>query len=256
MMVCLRERDGVMRHKSIAIIMVVFLLVSFQVYGAQQLKGSFANALQSLQYYTSSIDRLIPRLRPLETAISQFQVSLAEEVNVDESLLFIALLYQELGDLDMTFEYFDLYQERNPEDTWIHVLRGDIWYRLGDLEQALHSYKLALDSEEYAKGYYGVGLIKASLGQAEEAIEALAQSVAKAPDFAEARIQLATLYYDNAQFEQALEHFETAVRYDPWLAPAHYYLSFLYEEQGELDKAQHARDMAISYDASYAELLK
>lgn len=256
MIVCLKERDGVMRHKSIAIIMVVFLLVSFQVYGAQQLKGAFANALQSLQYYTSSIDRLIPGLRPLETAISQFQVSLAEEENVDESILFIALLYQELDNFDMAFEYYDLYQKKNPEDTWIHVLMGDLWYRIGNIDDALRCYELALDTEEYAKGYYGIGLIKASLGYEEEAIEALTQSVAIAPDFAEARLQLATLYYESALFEQALEHFETAVRFDPWLAPAHYYLSFLYEKQGELDKAQHARDMAISYDASYAELLK
>lgn len=239
-----------MGKKITVAIIVLSLVICIPVLGAHNISETFRTGLLVLQYYTSSFDLLITGLKPLEIAISQFELSIAENQNVDESLLLIALIYQQLGNPDKALDYLDFYLQRNPEESWAYVLQGDLWDQLGDQEQALEYYEKAIAHGEYAKGYYGVGTVKVSQEKNSEAIEAFARCIEIAPDFLEARMQLASTYFNSSQFDEALEQFELVVRYDPYLADAHYYLSVLYERNGDLDKAQHARIMAVSYGSS------
>lgn len=237
--------------------LIVALLTSTVVFSQQFPLSSFEKGMQSLQYYLSGLDKLIPALKPLGNASEEFRTSVEQGENIDESLLFMGLIAQHQGDYQGAKDSFTSYLQRNPEETWVYTILGDLDYLLGDSDQALINYQLSIAEDDgYAKAYYGIGMIYRDQGLTEVAIENLTTSVELKPGFSDARIALALEYFDSQQFDLALEEFEIAYLQNPRNAKIHYYLWILYSESGEQEKAIHSRDLAIQYDPSYAALIE
>lgn len=234
----------------------IIVIIVTTLVGAQQELNCFNNGLLFLQYYSSALDRLIPSLRPLDTALSEFQTCVENQEAVDESLLLIALIYQEKGDLLSARKSYLEYLKLNPDDDWVYVLIGDLDYQLGNHKLALGNYQKAMTKNEYAKAYYGMGRIYHEQGLVEETIDVYKQAVDIAPEFIDARIALAKEYYHDQQFDLALEEFEMAYRFNIRSAEVHYYLWILYTQKGDIEKAKHSHDLAIQYDPGYAALIE
>ncbi len=245
-----------MRRRFPLVFALIIIIVISTFVGAQQKLTGFNNGLQFLQYYSSALDRLIPALRPLETALSQFQTCIENQESIEESLLFSALIYQEKGDLISARKSYLEYLKLNPDDDWVYVLIADLDYQLGDYKLALRNYQKALSENEYAKAYYGIGRIYHDQGLVNDTIDAYKRAVDIAPEFVDARIALAKEYYHDQQFDVALEEFEMAYQYNIRSAEVHYHLWVLYTQKGDFEKANHSRDLAIQYDPSYVSLIE
>lgn len=222
---------------------------------AQQPVLRFESALRYLQYYTAGMDRFIPGLKPLHQATNALLESIEREESVEESLLLLSLIYQEQGNFAAAKETLYEYLQQNPDYGWIYVLVGDIDYLLGDPDLALKSYVKALMVGEYARAYYGIGLINSHMGITADVIGAFAKAVELSPNFVEARIALAKAHLAMNQYEEALTELETAYLYAPRSAEIHYYLWQIYKQQEDMSKAKHHRELAVQYDPSYAALI-
>ncbi len=245
-----------MRKQVLAITIISVILVLTAFVGAQQELTGFNNGLQLLQYYSSALDRIIPALRPLDSALSQFKTCVKNQEAVDESLLFIALIYQEKGDLEAAKDNYLEYLRLYPTSEWVYALIGDIHYQLGEYEQAQDNYEKSLANAENAKAYYGLGEIYKRQDLAEETIDAFKTAVELAPEYIEARISLAKEYFRQQDYDLALEEFEMAYRFNVRSAELHYYLWQLYTINGDEEKAKHSRDLAIQYDPNYENLFE
>jgi tetratricopeptide (TPR) repeat protein len=244
-----------MSRKLSAALLVVILLLGTAVVGAQQRSLRFENALQYLQYYSAGMDWIIPALQPLRQAAGSLKAAVDQDEMTDESLLLLGLIYLEQDDYSEARQVFSEYLKRNPDDGWVHVMLGDIDYYSGDYASALQRYVKAIMLGDYARAYYGIGLINMDQGITNDVIAAFAKAVELAPEFVEARIILAKAYFAVENYESAIEEFETAYLYKPRDGEIHYYLWQLYTIQGELDKANHSRDLAIQYNPDYAEII-
>lgn len=247
----------ILRKKYLVLFMLIIVLLTSTVVSSQQfLLSSFEKGLQSLQYFSSGLDKLIPALRPLETASREFRTSVEQGENIDESLLFIGLISYQQGDFQGAKDSFTSYSQRNPQESWVYSIIGDLDYMLGDSDQALDNYQRSIEEEDYAKAYYGIGMIYRDQGLTEAAIENFAASVELEPGFSDARMALALEYFNDQQFDLALEEFEMVYLQNPRNAKVHFYLWILYSENGETEKAIHSRDLAIQYDPSYATIIE
>jgi len=234
---------------------IVCAVVLITAWAAAQQVMRFDNALRYLQYYTAGMDRFIPGLRPLQQATNSLLESIERGELVDESLLLLALIYQEQGSFSTAKEVFYEYLNRNPDCGSIYVLIGDLDYLLGDYDLALQSYVKAMMLGEYARAYYGIGLINSHQGITADVTSAFAKAVELAPSFVEARIALAKAYIAVEQYQEARAELETAYLYAPRNAEIHYFLWQIYSQEGDLNKAKHHGELAIQYDPSYAPLI-
>ncbi|HXK97725.1 MAG TPA: tetratricopeptide repeat protein [Limnochordia bacterium] len=244
-----------MQRRLLWAVVVCAVILGTALTAAQQPAARFENALRYLEYYTAGMDRLIPGLRPLQQAANALSESIEREESADESLLMLALVYQEQGNLAGAKEHLYEYLRRNPDHGWINVLIGDLDYLLGDADLALKSYVKALMVGEYARAYYGIGLINSQQGITPDVIGALAKAVELAPNFVDARIALAKAYIASEQFQEARGELETAYLYAPRRAEIHYYLWQIYTHEGDVGKAKHYGELAVQYDSSYAALI-
>ncbi|NLM68911.1 MAG: tetratricopeptide repeat protein [Firmicutes bacterium] len=245
-----------MSRKFSALLIICILFLSTALVGAQQRPMWFENALQYLQYYTTGMDRIIPALYPLRQAAGSLQISIDNGEAVDESLLLLGLIYQEEGNTAEAKKVYRQYLERNPDAGWVYVLLGDAEYYSGDNTAALQNYVKALMIDDYARAYYGIGLINMEQGITSDVIAAFAKAVETAPEFVDARTILAKAYFAVDDYEAALTEFETAYLYAPRDAEIHYYLWQLYSLNGDQDKANHYRELAIQYNPEYASLVE
>ncbi|HKM17968.1 MAG: tetratricopeptide repeat protein [Firmicutes bacterium] len=199
------------------------------------------------------------------TAVLGTALAAAREYNVQhesinneetaESLLLLSLFYQDQGRYAAAKDVLYEYLQHNPDQGWVWVLIGDLDYLLGDYDLALKSYVKALMVGDYARSYYGIGLINSQQGITADVIGAFKKAVEIAPSFVEARIALAKVYLHTEQYEEARTQLETAYLYAPRDAKIHYYLWKVYTIESDQSKARHHGELAVQYDPGYAELI-
>ncbi len=190
------------------------------------------------------------------TTPSFFEGGLAVNQDIDDSLLMLALVYQTQGEMDAALEQYQKYLKRNPEEVWVQVLIGDIQKERGYFEEAALAYQTALESGDYAKGFYGMARILFVKAQYEEAIVALKTSLEIAPNYVKARLLLGQLYYLFQDYDEAYEELSLALQYNPFVPMTHYYLGLVYEQQGEMERAVHAWERALQLDPHYQRAVR
>ncbi len=242
--------------KILVFLMITVVVIATAFVAAQQRSVHLDNALQSLQYYTSSLDKLIPALQPLDNAINNLNAGITKGDDVDESLLLLGLIYQEQGKYESSKNMFIEYLVRNPEHDWVNVFLGELELRNSNLNQALKYFNKALVNEESARANYGLGIIYREQDLFSDAITAFNEALEIEPSFVEARIALAKEYHRTSQYDLALEEFETSYLYTPRNPEVHFYLWQLYTREGDLEKANHSRELAIQYEPSYANIIE
>jgi Tfp pilus assembly protein PilF len=93
-----------------------------------------------------------------------------------------------------------------------------------------------------ANFYYAIVLSKRQGGPdqvtSERIQSLLKKAVAINPQFAEAHLELGTLYAAHSKFESAASSYQRAIAADPQLSEAHYRLARIYKQLGQEQKAQ------------------
>lgn len=109
----------------------------------------------------------------------------------------------------------------------LHHKRGTALWMGGHTREAVAEFeavtRLAPDAsadEPTSKAYYSLGVVRASEGRFDIAVEQLSKSIAYGPSYVEARVALGDVLRVAGRFEEALEQYEEASRIAPRMTPA------------------------------------
>ena len=136
----------------------------------------------------------------------------------------IGLVCQELGTVEVGMAYVLRGLELHPANPELHYYRGSLQEYVGQPQEAIESYRAALDLAGKAPPRYWLrlGLAQLAAGLVEEAENSFQTALAAEPSFAEAHYRLGRLRLRNRQFAEAERLCERATQLDPSLTEAFY----------------------------------
>lgn len=178
----------------------------------------------------------------------------------------LANFYRMNNDLGKAIKYAWRTTELKKDFRDAHDLVGNIFFRLGDFENAIIAYQKVMDiGPRDALGYYNLGCVYSAMGNLDNAEESWTNAVShekvrkvktkekasedeltrtvtvfKASVAAKAHDGLGRLYLQRNQSEKALEHFEKAVEIEPGKPDLYYEIGKIYLDKKNTKKAIYA----------------
>ena len=131
-----------------------------------------------------------------------------------------ALAYYNDGAFDKALNTCKTIEEKNPQVSLAYLIRGDVYFRRGKLDQAEQSYKKALQAKngtglENSKAFIGLGRIASIRNRGDEALKYYENASRAAPDRGEGYLSQALLLEEGGDYGQALGLFKKARKLSP-----------------------------------------
>jgi len=149
----------------------------------------------------------------------------------------------------------------NLQATEATYMLGNAYYRLGDTDAAIASYRKAILLNPYTVETHGnLGSMLASAGKWDEAITELNVAVQLNPDYADAHYNLANALFQVGRVDEARAHYEAAIQLitnkPMQLAQAHYYYARLLQSTGEIEAARAHAQEAIKLRPDFSDAVE
>lgn len=140
-----------------------------------------------------------------------------------------------------------------PHDLALFVTAcGMVYEELGDFDQALHSFREAIEHDpEFPFAYYDLAVVFRQIGQHQNAIAALRRCIRQLPNFVDSYNQLGITYYETGDMTRALMVFSATVELEPQNAHHHYNVGFVYKSLNQYDQAKQAFHSALRFKPDY-----
>ncbi len=126
----------------------------------------------------------------------------------------------------------------SPNSSIAHGSLGRAYQDLGQLEEAIREYKMAIEifPNNY-KAYYNLGVLYDRQGALKEAVANYKSTIAINPAFINARFNLGNIYHNKGLLEEAIHQYRKVTELDPADFEARSNLGVAYARQGKLDLA-------------------
>lgn len=191
-----------------------------------------------------------------DEAIEQFDLALKlrPKWEMAQNNLGIALLDQ--GKLQDAITSFQAAITIKPDYGEAHINLGIALARQGKLDEAIVQYRKALEISPSAEAHNRLGGALERQGKTEAAAQHYATALVINPGFAEAQVNLASIFIAQGKFGPAKEHLLAAVKSNPDLAAAHNNLGNSLAGLGDLDQAaaEYLRTLKLQPDNPQAHL--
>jgi predicted O-linked N-acetylglucosamine transferase (SPINDLY family) len=171
-----------------------------------------------------------------------------------EQAFALAVQHQQAGHLAVADDICRQILAKNPADPNVLHLRGVIASQTGRFDAALDwlSQSIAL-APNCAEAHYHLGNLLLETKQHDGAIAAYRQAIALKPDLAAAHTNLGIILKSLGQFDQAIASYQAAIALRPDLAEAHNNLGSALQAVGRFDQAVAAHTQAIRLKPQLAE---
>jgi tetratricopeptide (TPR) repeat protein len=141
-----------------------------------------------------------------------------------------------------------------PNDAGVHNNLGNALGRLGQLDEAVASYRRALFlSQDFAEAHNNLGHALLDLGQPENAAASCRRAVDLKPGYAEAHDNLGCALLELGRFDDAAASYRRALEINPEFAEAHNNLGNASRALGKLDDAVASYRCALKIKPNFAE---
>lgn len=136
-----------------------------------------------------------------------------------------------------------------PQDAAAHYQLGNAWYDVGQLDQAIASYRdaLALD-QELVGAYVNLGSALDEMGELNDALTAYEAALKLQPDDPRTLCNIGGVYFQKKRMEKAIEHFQRALEVDPQSQLAHYNMAIAFADSEIYDEAIVEWKAAVAID--------
>ena len=126
-----------------------------------------------------------------------------------------ALAYYNEGAFDKALNVSTTIEEKNPHVRLAYLIRGDVYFRRGELDKAEAAFKKAIDAEkgtgaQKAKAFIGLGRIASIRKQTDKALAYYQSAAGAAPENSAGYLSQAVLLDNQGQYGKALDLFEKA----------------------------------------------
>jgi tetratricopeptide (TPR) repeat protein len=171
-----------------------------------------------------------------------------------EGLYATGLRFLWTEDYEKALPYFVETVKRKPDHAAGYFQIGYCLAKLGQVQEAIASYKQALRINPKEAGVHtNLCAAYGKIGRYEGAIESCKQAIQLKPDFAEAYSNLGWSYQRMGRYQEAIQACKEAIRLKPDFAPAHYNLGNSYAALKKYEEAIDAYKEAIRIKFDYAE---
>ncbi len=159
-----------------------------------------------------------------------------------------------LGQLDEAVTSYRLALKLNPDIADAHHNLGNALSDLGQFEHAAASYRRALAlNPQLEEAHNHLGNALRVLARLDEAALSYRRALALKPDFAEAHNNLGNVLFELGQLDQALTHYRRALVLKPDFAEAHNNLGSILRGFGQLKEAIASYRQALALQPRFAE---
>jgi len=129
-----------------------------------------------------------------------------------------------------------------------YINRGILYVRLHQFIPALDDYNKAIELDNNVLAYYNRGLLRASLGDNNNAISDLNIVLSDDSLNYEARLRRALLFQTLRQYDNALSDFNIILKKYPYFVPAYQQIAQIYEARSDTRNAFLAREKAYNIE--------
>jgi len=131
-------------------------------------------------------------------------------------ILIKAGAYASQGDIESAVKCYLDATDKMPGFSMLYVFLGDLYRRIGKLEEAIQEYKMALYLDSLSYSAYN-GLVQAyeEFGDYDNAIAYYKKYIHIHPNNAVLHSNLANLYFMKGEMEEAISHYQTAITINP-----------------------------------------
>ncbi len=183
-----------------------------------------------------------------KVALAKLKKALEQDDNNHEAHVTAALLYEQLGQLDVTNEHFAKALKLRPKDASTHNNYASYLCRQQQFALAQEHFKQAMKDPLYDTlelVHTNIGLCALRFNQTVQARESFETALKDNPDFSTALYQLAELHEQKGEINQALQYFERYEKVAPHTAQTLWLGVRIARALGQRDR-----------EANYAFLLK
>ena len=210
----------------------------------------------SLQIARADLGVVLGEVKQYDRAIAELRQAIRLDPNKTNPHLQLARVYHDAGREDDAKAERETVRKLRDEEhqktvrqyALSLVYRGDQLAGSGNREEAMDSYRKALDNDpECAAAYSRIGELTAKSGKPDEAIAPLQKALSLNPDDVRGRDSLAAaLALSNGRSAEAIDFAEKALRQDPEDVALHVNLAIALYRTGRLDEAvEHLRQAAL-----------
>jgi len=147
--------------------------------------------------------------------------------------------------------------EVDPDNFWAHYGIGNEYYRRGEYQNALESYRKSLSTAaSFAGSQNNLGSTYLALGRYREALGPLHKAMALEPDSSDPYNNLGMVYAGLKEYARAIEYFDRALRLDPGLPQPHINKGLLYVVMGDHRAALEEYEILQGMDPKLASQLR
>jgi tetratricopeptide (TPR) repeat protein len=186
--------------------------------------------------------------RDLDAAVARCRDLIRKRPSMGVSLLYLAQLERERGDLPAAIDALRRALALNPGDTTSAALLGAYLTQAGRPDEALRVLSSHEGLEEDEQAIVARALALASLRRFAEALDLLDRARQQDPASAKVLIEIGTVHLMAGQTAQAQHAFERAVQINPEAARAHSSLGAIAAERGNLGAAVRHWQRAVELD--------
>jgi len=141
-----------------------------------------------------------------------------------------------------------------PNEAILHNLSGVCYSSLGQLDDAVRSYKSALIiKKDYAEVHNNLGVSLQGLSQLDEAVKSYENAIAISPNYIEAHNNLGNAFKELKQIDAAINSYKKAIAINPEFANAYYNLGLIFYELDELVTVVRYFEKTIAINPNYHE---
>jgi Tfp pilus assembly protein PilF len=206
-------------------------------------------------------------------AIVEYRKGLEEDPNsVDGHTRLGVLLLEQLGDVDSAISEFvtalgidpdcgycqsqlDAAVDRRNSTSAENILRGNDYYRAGQLTRSVGSYRVAVYVDPTnAEAHNSLAWTLYRLGNLDESLRNVKEALRLKPDDAEYINTLACILYDKGDIEGSIKEWQKAIQLSKKANPADLYgLAIGFLSKGDTMRAKENFKQALASDPNYAD---
>ncbi len=186
-------------------------------------------------------------------AISEYEKALEANPDLADARETLVNLYIDTGRLEQARSALQPFASRRETVSKAYLLDGRLRQAQGDHAGALKQYRTVIELDpENAAAYHNLGLAHYYLNHYEEAEQAFAEAIARAPGLVNSYLLLGQLKLRKQEDHSAVKLLSRAVELNPRLRDAQFHLGTACLRIGRLDRAVQAYLAALQLDPGFS----
>ncbi|KAJ3089658.1 hypothetical protein HK102_005844 [Quaeritorhiza haematococci] len=193
-------------------------------------------------------------------AVTDFSKSLDLDPKNVNSIIKMASIFMEKGEVEQTFAEFKKAESVNAEDPDLYYHRGQVKFLTGDLAGAADDYRksLVLD-DDFVYAHIQLGVAQYKMGDIGDATVTFRKASKKFKDRAEVYNYHGEILLDQQKFQDALQNFDKAIEMQPdsplpYINKALLYLQWKNDPETAENLLRKATEVDSMCDIAYAQL--